>query len=72
MRALGSLGWPAGEGIARARVAKEMREKRANLTRENMTTNMKRKEWEQVTAWGVNKKNAEVFYRAFQSKIIQP
>jgi len=32
--------------MARARVAKEMREKRANLTRENMTPKAKRKEWD--------------------------
>lgn len=46
MRALGSLWGPAGEGMARDRVAKAMREKRANLTKENMTSRKaKRKEW---------------------------
>lgn len=50
-----------------------MREKRASLTRENMTsTTAKRKEWEGLKACGENKTNAEVFYRGFQNKIIQP
>jgi L,D-peptidoglycan transpeptidase YkuD (ErfK/YbiS/YcfS/YnhG family) len=56
--------------MARARVAKQIREKRANLTRENMTTKAKRREWERHKACGVNKTNA-VFYRVFQSEIIQ-
>ena len=49
-----------------------MREKRANLTRENMTAKAKGKEWERLKAWRVNKTNAEAFYRVFQSEIIQP
>jgi hypothetical protein len=49
-----------------------MREKRANLARENMATKAKRKELERLKAWGVNNTNAEVFYRVFQSEIIQP
>lgn len=73
MRSLGSgsLRGFAGEGIARARVAKAMRENRANLTRENMTTKAKRRQWERLKAWGVNKTNPEGFYRVFQSEIIQ-
>jgi hypothetical protein len=73
MRSLGSgsLRGFAGEGIARARVANAMRENRANLTRENMTTKAKRRQWERLKAWGVNRTNAEGFYRVFQSEIIQ-
>jgi hypothetical protein len=36
-----------------------------------MTTKAKRKEWERLKAWGVNKPNAEVFYSVFESEIIQ-
>lgn len=36
------------------------------------STKAKRKEWEGLKACGENKTNAEVFYRGFQSKIIQP
>jgi hypothetical protein len=49
-----------------------MREKRANLARENMATKAKRKELERLEAWGVNITDAEVFYRVFQSEIFQP
>jgi hypothetical protein len=69
MRVLASLWESAGEGIARATAAKATREKRANLTRENMTRRAKRKE--RLKAWGLNKTNAEGFYRVFQSEIIQ-
>jgi hypothetical protein len=67
MRAVGLLGGPAGEGIARARVAKAMREKRANLTRENMTRKAKRKE--RVKAWGVKKTNAGDFIGFFRARL---
>jgi hypothetical protein len=66
-----AVGLPVGEGIARARVAKAMREKRVNFARENMATKVKRKEWERLKGWGVNKTKAGVFYRVFQSEIIQ-
>jgi hypothetical protein len=72
MITLGSLEGPGREGIARARVAKEMKEKRANLTRENMIVKVNLKERERLKAWGANKTNAEVFYSVFQSEIIQP
>jgi hypothetical protein len=38
MTALVSLGKPVGEGIAKARVAKEIKAKRATLRGENMIT----------------------------------
>jgi hypothetical protein len=64
IRALGSWGWAAGEGAARARVAKGMEVKRASLTRENMATKAKQKEWERVKAWE-RAKWTEVFYSVF-------
>jgi hypothetical protein len=58
MTSLGSLGGLVGEGIARARAAKEIKAKRATLRGENMievSRESKTKGERATQAWGKNK-----------------